>query len=410
MINLNTKIMKILTSFLLLIFSQCVFAQWTLTNGVGTANGNTIYTINNDIYAGTDFGAYKSTNNGDNWTLINEGFIGTSHKVYDFSYSNSTLWCAAYNSGLYFSTNNGTNWIREFGAFTIVPKTVLAVQQYVVSTTASNIISTTNTGSNWLYMNQGSTPSISNGLSLGVKANTIYAGAFGVSFSFLGGTSWTNISGNLSGSSLYVNKLRIANDKIYIATNAGIFSSTNNGTNWINLYPALTSTSIYSLSILNSNIFISTQSKVYFSSNDGINWSDISTGLPSNPNVTEITYNDQYIFVMLKSGAVYKMLKSSIIGIHYVNSIVPSKFFLSQNYPNPFNPTTNIKFSLPEKSFVRLKIFDSRGREVSNLLNQSLSAGTYKYDFTLETLTSGIYFYKLETEKFTETKKMILLK
>lgn len=88
----------------------------------------------------------------------------------------------------------------------------------------------------------------------------------------------------------------------------------------------------------------------------------------------------------------------------------PSVFSLSQNYPNPFNPNTNIEFSLPEKSFVKLKIFDFLGREVSELVNENLSEGTYRYNFNGINLASGMYFYKLETEKFSETKKMILVK
>lgn len=86
------------------------------------------------------------------------------------------------------------------------------------------------------------------------------------------------------------------------------------------------------------------------------------------------------------------------------------KVRFSQNYPNPFNPTTNIEFSIPEKSFVKLNVFDISGKQVSQLVNENLSAGTFKYDFNAENLPSGIYFYKFETDKFSETKKMILIK
>ncbi|MBX7044268.1 MAG: T9SS type A sorting domain-containing protein [Ignavibacteria bacterium] len=96
--------------------------------------------------------------------------------------------------------------------------------------------------------------------------------------------------------------------------------------------------------------------------------------------------------------------------ISNISSEVPREFFLSQNYPNPFNPTTNIEFSIPEKSFVKLNVYDVSGRKVSQLVNENLSSGTFRYDFNAENLPSGTYFYKLETEKFTETKKMILMK
>ena len=397
--------------FLFLILSQTVFAQWTLTNGVGTGGGNTLYTVGNDIYAGTDTKAYKTTNNGDTWIEINNGFT-SSRKIKDFSYSSSTstLWCAAYSNGLFFSTNNGDEWVREFGSWTSSPVAVATSNQFAIMGNLSNVYSTTNNGLNWITMNQGSSPSINDNLSLAINGNTIYAGCFGVYLSFLGGNSWTQINGNLTGNSRYINELRYANNKIYIVTDAGIYSSSNNGTNWVNLNAPLSSTSIWSLSVLNSNIFIGTATKTYFSSNDGANWSDITVGLPANPNVTEISYNNQYIFAMLQTGAVYRLLKSSIIGINTISTEVPSKYSLSQNYPNPFNPTTNIEFSLPEKSFVKLKVFDISGREVSQLVNENLTAGTFKYDFNAENLPSGTYFYKLETDKFSETKKMIVLK
>ena len=89
---------------------------------------------------------------------------------------------------------------------------------------------------------------------------------------------------------------------------------------------------------------------------------------------------------------------------------MPEYFKLHQNFPNPFNPSTNIKFQLPEKSFVRLIIYDMLGREVETLLNENMNAGFYSFAFNAVNLNSGIYFYKLEAGDFKETKKMILVK
>lgn len=101
---------------------------------------------------------------------------------------------------------------------------------------------------------------------------------------------------------------------------------------------------------------------------------------------------------------------NNLSGITTVSSQVPDKFALSQNYPNPFNPSTKINFAVPYKSFVSLKVFDMNGREVSALVNNTLQAGIYQYDFHAATLPSGTYFYKLETSDFTSTKKLILIK
>jgi hypothetical protein len=89
---------------------------------------------------------------------------------------------------------------------------------------------------------------------------------------------------------------------------------------------------------------------------------------------------------------------------------VPTKYSVSQNYPNPFNPTTSIKFTVPKSGFVSLKVYDILGRQVADLVNQVKSAGTYIVDFDASTLTSGMYFYKFESNDFVSVKKMVLVK
>jgi hypothetical protein len=92
------------------------------------------------------------------------------------------------------------------------------------------------------------------------------------------------------------------------------------------------------------------------------------------------------------------------------NNQVPKTITLEQNYPNPFNPSTTIQFSIPEKSFVKLEIFNSLGDKISTLASEELNAGSYNYDWNAVNLPSGIYFYRLETQSFSESKKMLLLK
>jgi hypothetical protein len=106
-----------------------------------------------------------------------------------------------------------------------------------------------------------------------------------------------------------------------------------------------------------------------------------------------------------------------------VEVLSPSKFSLEQNYPNPFNPSTKIKYTIPNVEthrdaslqIVTLKVFDVLGNEVATLVNEEKSAGTYEVEFNsrsgeVRNLTSGIYFYKLQTGSLVETKKMILMK
>jgi hypothetical protein len=87
-----------------------------------------------------------------------------------------------------------------------------------------------------------------------------------------------------------------------------------------------------------------------------------------------------------------------------------SLFELSQNYPNPFNTVTNISFSLPFRSFVTLKVFDHIGREVALLVSEELSAGNHLCKWNATGMSSGIYFYRMQTGSFTETKTLVFLK
>ncbi len=93
-------------------------------------------------------------------------------------------------------------------------------------------------------------------------------------------------------------------------------------------------------------------------------------------------------------------------------SILPSSFQLYQNYPNPFNPETNIKFEVPQTEFISLKVYDLLGNEIANLVNEVKSAGVYTAKFDGSSLSSGIYFYRLQTgeSNVSLTKKLILIK
>jgi len=96
--------------------------------------------------------------------------------------------------------------------------------------------------------------------------------------------------------------------------------------------------------------------------------------------------------------------------IEEIKANVPEEFRLYHNYPNPFNPITTIKFSIPYNSNVSLKIYDLLGREVESLLSEYKNAGTYEITFNALNLASGIYFYRITTDKNSDTKKLILLK
>jgi len=98
------------------------------------------------------------------------------------------------------------------------------------------------------------------------------------------------------------------------------------------------------------------------------------------------------------------------VGIDNVSYIIPKKFAVYQNYPNPFNPMTSIKFDIPKNTFVTLKVYDVLGKEVATLIKEEREAGSYNVDWNASFYPSGVYFYKLESKDFTETKRMLLIK
>ncbi len=117
------------------------------------------------------------------------------------------------------------------------------------------------------------------------------------------------------------------------------------------------------------------------------------------------------INVNLKSGENAVISDASIQKLIVTGEIIPAAYSLEQNYPNPFNPSTVIEFSLPEDvANVQLSIYNALGEKVAELVNTSLAAGKYRYEWNAQNVATGMYIYELRTEKFNAIKKMILLK
>lgn len=107
--------------------------------------------------------------------------------------------------------------------------------------------------------------------------------------------------------------------------------------------------------------------------------------------------------------SIYKFSPAPV-GINQISGEVPENFSLSQNYPNPFNPLTTIKYEVTTSAYIKLIVYDNGGNEIHTLVNERQSPGTYSVSFDALHLASGVYFYKLITDKFSETKRMVLVK
>ncbi|NOS86185.1 MAG: T9SS type A sorting domain-containing protein [Ignavibacteria bacterium] len=120
--------------------------------------------------------------------------------------------------------------------------------------------------------------------------------------------------------------------------------------------------------------------------------------------------NDSIGYVVGAGGTILYTTDGGITFVNHTSSDIPNGYFLSQNYPNPFNPLTNIKFDIPKRSNVKISIYDILGKEISVLVNEELNPGIFEVNWDASNFPSGVYFYKIETEDYSESKKMVLLK
>ncbi|KAA3618958.1 MAG: T9SS C-terminal target domain-containing protein [Calditrichaeota bacterium] len=139
-------------------------------------------------------------------------------------------------------------------------------------------------------------------------------------------------------------------------------------------------------------------------------WTEMGSGKIKSANLDGSEIFDYGVTAIAPTGVIIEPSPiSSVSGNENVQ--IPQSFSLQQNYPNPFNPVTTIRYELPEKAFVNLSIYDMLGRKIKTLLDGQKSAGTHTVKFAAETLASGMYFYKIETNKgFNAVKKMVLLR
>jgi hypothetical protein len=147
-----------------------------------------------------------------------------------------------------------------------------------------------------------------------------------------------------------------------------------------------------------------------------VSWTQLNIpiyyNLPDVPTEAHITFSISNPAGPTTIGSTAYIDNLSFSGIADVEKIsgLPEDFSLSQNYPNPFNPSTKIEYSIPEASFVQLKVYDILGNEVAQLVNEEQSAGTYRADFSGSDFASGLYIAQLLAGNYTKTIKMSLLK
>jgi photosystem II stability/assembly factor-like uncharacterized protein len=361
--------------------------------------------------------AYFSTNDGTSWAKVDSGLMNL--KVNSFTFSGVNLFVGIYGAGVFLSTNNGTSWtgVNIGLTSTYVNSLTSMGKNLFAGTYDAGVFLSTNNGASWTSVNSG-LPAPSNIQCFAFNGTNLFAGTLfnGVYTSTNNGTSWTPINSGLPDNS-YVQCLTVSGANLFaVIVGGGVFLSTNNGTSWINV--GLTNTAIYSLAVSGTNIFVGSSgtignigSEVFLSTNNGTSWTTVDSGLPGYPSAVEaLSISRTSLFAGTPNGVWRRPLSEMVTAVNETSSSMPTQFTLGQNYPNPFNPVTNISFNLPIRSFVSLKIFDLMGREVTTLISEKLSTGSYSKQWNASGLPSGIYFYRLQAGSLTETKKLVLLR
>lgn len=362
------------------------------------------------------------------------------------------------------TTNGGTNWIRQNtgttdddyfnGIFFINPETGWICGGYMGGSGSSKIIKTTNGGDNWsVQYFQTGTYFFSIWM---VNQNTGICGGYDGKYlrTSDGGNSWneytvTGVSiwnsffindrcGFISGNSGMIRKttdggltytllnsgtsLRVASvfftDSLHgyaVCDSETVLRTTNSGANWISQRLG-TYIGYESVFFVNPNTGYAVGNwwdiatfKLIKTTNAGVNWTTISQG-NGNPYFDIFFANEFTGWITGYDGLILKTTNAGSTFISQNHNYIPNVVELFQNYPNPFNPNTIIKFKIKDSRFVNLKVYDAEGKEVAVLLNEKKLPGIYEVSFDGSELSSGVYYYKLTTGDYSETKKMILIK
>jgi len=363
-------------------------------------------------------GSYRTTNSGQTWTTFN--YSGYAMVFAD----QSTGYIVP---GVYKTTNTGLNWMQQVSptSSNLYGISFSGVNTGYACGESAKIIKTTNGGSNWTLLTSPVSSSYYLKGAFLTDPNTIYISGYTTSdFSSVilkttnGGSNWAVLS--FAAGTGY-NSIFFISSNTGITIGVGAAKTTNGGVTWVPKTQNVTTFqhSLY-FSSVNTGYSTGFSGNIIKTTNGGETWFRQTSGTGSD---LESVYflNDNTGFVCGDDGVVLKTTDGGgpPIGIMPVSNQVPANFLLYQNYPNPFNPTTKIRFDVPAPLIppergklvpITLKIFDVRGREVTELVDFDFYPGTYEVEWDGSNHTTGVYFYTLTAGTYKETKRMVLLK
>lgn len=382
-------------------------------------------------YSGT---VLRTTNSGMNWQNVSgNGIPNTVSLINIWGIDLNNALVAGYtgsNTWVWKTTNGGANWVQIFtqtGGFidAIAFKQSFPNQGIMVGDPVGarwSLWKTTNYGTNWdssgMYLAQAGTEA-------GWNNSICYAGSriwFGTNntriyYSFNDGTNWTWYS-----TTPEVNSYEILSfgGNSAIMGGATFMVSEDTGHTWTSVTCPGTGNFCGFASLgIPVNSFLSlgqvwevrnADNHIYKSWQGGYSGWNLEYTAPAN-NYSHMTQarNGTYIWGIRALGGITRCT-CSVSGIKKISENIPASYSLKQNFPNPFNPQTNIDFDIPKRTHVELNIYDITGKYVTTLVDYDYKPGSYRIFWDASSLSSGVYFYSLQTTEYTNTKRMILLK
>lgn len=398
--------------FALLAFSSAD-AQWSVQTSGSSQLLYSVSAVDNDVVwacgaAGT---VLRTTNGGTNWTSVGAAPVtGDLYNVFGIDASNALV---TNSTVVWKTTNGGATWdqvLTQPGGFFNAIEVNGAGLGFITGDPVGgrwSLWRTINSGTTWdsigMYLPQAGAEAGWNN-SLYISGTNYYFGTNNsrIYSSNNAGLSWTvQTTPQLNTYAVWFNTLT------GVSGGTGGIRTENGGVNWT----AVTipgSGNINGIAGVGSNFWLSrSTTSIYKSTDAGATWTTDYTAATAISDIG-LSRTGTGIWAVGATGGIY--FTEAVTSINPISSNVPERYSLSQNYPNPFNPTSKIKFDITKANFVSLKIYNSLGQEVSKLVNENLTPGTYEVTFDGAGLNSGIYFYTIQSGDFVETKKMMLVK
>ena len=323
---------------------------------------------NNNGYILAGIAIVKTNTGGTNWAIQ---FL-TTNNLYDIDFWNADSGIAVGGSDLILKTvDGGVSWTqigRNMTTDNIVGVTWITENIVLAIADNNTLLTSTNSGDDWT--------------SQSLPYTTLFTD---IAYN----NSYVTISGNGS----------------------VVLKSMDYGVSWTQMNFSSTLINITAIALSSTgyaSIAVSQNGNIYQSTNDCLDWTQISNGTTNWLN-SIITLSNGSGWIVGDDGVI--LFNQQIpISIEIINTQTPNEYKLTQNYPNPFNPTTNIEYSIPTSGIVTITVHNILGQEVANLVNEFQQAGTYRITWNGSNLSSGIYFYRIQTEQYIESRKMLLLK